>query len=109
LLARLPETRDLLRAIVQEVMLDPEKGEGEITLYAMPRLAGATEAGQERKRSHRPKTKRGHGGGTPCRPKENMPRPHHQETVADSPAPPPPRSETEEPTLYVEREHRRVG
>ena len=34
------ETRDLLRAIVQEVVLDPEKGEGEITLYAMPRLGG---------------------------------------------------------------------
>ena len=32
------ETRDLLRAIVQEVVLDPDKGEGEITFHAIPRL-----------------------------------------------------------------------
>jgi hypothetical protein len=32
------ETRDLLRAIVQEIRLDPEGGEGEIAFFAIPRL-----------------------------------------------------------------------
>ena len=32
------ETRELLRAIVQEVIVDPDKGEAEITFHAVPRL-----------------------------------------------------------------------
>jgi hypothetical protein len=40
------DTRDLLRSIVQEVGIDPDKGETGITLYAMPRFGdGPAEAG----------------------------------------------------------------
>ena len=34
------ETRELLRAIIQEVVVDPDKGEAEVTFHAIPRLRG---------------------------------------------------------------------
>lgn len=40
-----PRARDLLRAIVHEIVLDPDKSEGEITFHAIPRLRGAKRTG----------------------------------------------------------------
>jgi hypothetical protein len=64
------DARDLLRAIVQEVVIDPDKGEGEVTFHAIPRLAGAAGAADE----SRPGPDESGGPGHPSNAERTPPR-----------------------------------